>query len=578
MDVLPRITRQLVELFRGMSLAQRATFVAVPLLVFGGFAWLLVANRPDDFQAVSFGKAFASDELSAAERALNQAGLTNYRREGRKLLAPANQLDRYNAALVEFDAVPADLGTQMLKQFESLGPFTTDRQRQEMKEALLLQELRRMIEAVPDIEHARVAVANSGRRVSFGQKPRVTANVTVKPRAGRELSSRLVASLRQAVASMVPDLSPVDVTVFDVARGQAHTGEATGDASDSHLIQRVREFTRQYEQQIQKALAFIPQAVVAVHVDVDNLKSSVTRNERTRVRSESQPVANRPESRLPAVFEEERSPFEMEATSQTTAFRGVESAYHEAVPGQREPSDEPFELEPLSTRKWSDEIVPAGHADVRREVSEKQLLAAMPRAVQVSVSIPRDYYRDVAARRRSQGEQNEARLDLDAIEEDVIAKVERTVGRLIPAGSPHEAISVTSVDRLETETPEPTLTMNEQLLVVAQRHGGSVALSLLAVWALWMLTRLTARPTQTIEHSNSREPSATMTHFDSSNIAPVTMSPPEPVPLKAAPIKPKAPQPLLASSQLCDEIRSLAESDPATAAAVLGRWLAEANV
>ena len=82
-----------------MSLVQRATFVA--LLMLGGFAWLLVANRPDDFQAVSFGKAFASDELSAAERALNQAGLTNYRREGRKLLAPANQLDRYNAALVE---------------------------------------------------------------------------------------------------------------------------------------------------------------------------------------------------------------------------------------------------------------------------------------------------------------------------------------------------------------------------------------------------------------------------------------------------------------------------------------------
>ena len=148
MDVLPRITRQLVELFRAMSLVQRATFVA--LLMLGGFAWLLVANRPDDFQAVSFGKAFASDELSAAERALNQAGLTNYRREGRKLLAPANQLDRYNAALVEFDAVPSDLGSQMLKQFESLGPFTTDRQRQEMKEALLLQELRRMIEAVPD--------------------------------------------------------------------------------------------------------------------------------------------------------------------------------------------------------------------------------------------------------------------------------------------------------------------------------------------------------------------------------------------------------------------------------------------
>jgi len=525
MDVLPRITRQLVELFRAMSLVQRATFVAVPLLMLGGFAWLLVANRPDDFRAVSFGKAFASDELSAAERALNQAGLTNYRREGRKLLAPANQLDRYNAALVEFDAVPSDLGSQMLKQFESLGPFTTDRQRQEMKEALLLQELRRMIEAVPDIEHARVAVANSGRRVSFGQKPRVTANVTVKPRAGRELSSRLVASLRQAVASMVPDLTPTDVTVFDVARGQAYAGESTDDPLDSHLIQRVREFTRQYEQQIQKALTFIPNANVAVHVDIDNLKSSVTRNERTRVRGDSTPVANRPASILPMSYADEPTPH-------AASFRGENNVEN------------------------------AGHSDVRHEVSEKQLLAAMPRAVQVSVSIPRDYYRDVAARRKGQGEQNAARLNLDTIEEEVLAKVERTVVRLIPAGSSHEAISVTTVDRLPTDSPEPILTATEQFLVLAQRHGGSCALGLFAVWALWMLTRLSSQPIRATEPPPSPEP------------VPVSHDIPSTEPPKP---KPRVPEPATASSSLRDDIRNLAESDPATAASVLGRWLAEAN-
>ena len=539
MDVLPRITRQLVELFRAMSLVQRATFVAVPLLMLGGFAWLLVANRPNDFQAVSFGKAFASDELSAAERALNQAGLTNYRREGRKLLAPANQLDRYNAALVEFDAVPSDLGSQMLKQFESLGPFTTDRQRQEMKEALLLQELRRMIEAVPDIEHARVAVANSGRRVSFGQKPRVTANVTVKPRAGRELSSRLVASLRQAVASMVPDLTPTDVTVFDVARGQAYAGESTDDPLDSQLIQRVREFTRQYEQQIQKALTFIPNASVAVHVDIDNLKSSVTRNERTRTRGDSAPLANRPGTIQPMSFAEEPTPH-------ASGFRGETNI--EAV----------------------------GHSDVLREVSEKQLLAAMPRAVQVSVSIPRDYYRAVAARRKTQGEQNAARMDLGTIEEEVLAKVERTVARLIPANSPHEAISVTTVDRLPNESPEPTLTTGEQFLVLAQRHGGSCVLGLFAVWALWMLTRLSSQPPRAAEPSSieSVEPRH---EFASPEplFAPVPATPsPSTKPVTA---KPKTLESTTASSALRDDIRNLAESDPATAASVLGRWLAEAN-
>lgn len=448
MDVLPRIFRPLFELFRAMSLPQRATVAAVPLLMLSALVWVVVFNRPDDSQPVLFGKVFTSDELVTAEKALNQAGLMSYRREDRKLLVPAAELDRYNAALVEFDAVPPDLGSQILKQFESLGPFSTDRHRQEMKDALLLQELRRMIKAVPDIEDARVTVASSGRRVGFGQKPRVTANVTVKPRTGRELNSRLVASLRQAVASMVTDLLPADVTVFDVARGQAYTGEQANDPLDGQLIQRVQEFTRQYEQQIQKGLSFIPNATVAVHVDLDNLKSSVTRKERVRTTVPHETtIANRPG------VVQQVSHEDADSVRHSSGFRG---------------SDVP--------------------SDVTREVSERELLAAMPKAVQVSVSIPSDYYRDVAARRKAQG--TGRALDLETIEEEVLTKVERTVGRLIPAGSSPDAISVTTVDRMPSETTEPTLSATDQLGILAWRHGGSLALGLFVVWALWMLSRL----------------------------------------------------------------------------------------
>lgn len=453
MDVLPRIFRPLFELFRAMSLPQRATVAAVPLLMLSALVWMVVYNRPDDSQPVLFGKVFTSDELVTAEKALNQAGLMSYRREDRKLLVPAAELDRYNAALVEFDAVPPDLGSQILKQFESLGPFSTDRHRQEMKDALLLQELRRMIKAVPDIEDARVTVASSGRRVGFGQKPRVTANVTVKPRAGRDLNSRLVVSLRQAVASMVPDLLPSDVTVFDVARGQAYTGEQANDPLDGQLIQRVREFTRQYEQQIQKGLSFIPNATVAVHVDLDNLKSSVTRKERVRtIVPQESTIANRP------------------GVVQQVSHEGVDSVRHS------------------SGFRGSD--VPS---DVTREVSERELLAAMPKAVQVSVSIPSDYYRDIAARRKAQGTGRS--VDLDAIEEEVLTKVERTVGRLIPAGSSPDAISVTTVDRMPTEATEPVLTTTDQLGILVWRHGGSLALGLFVVCALWMLSRLSYQGT-----------------------------------------------------------------------------------
>lgn len=522
MDVLPRLTQQLIELFRAMSPAQRVTFVAVPALLLAGITWLVVVNRPEDYQAVSFGKSFATEELVSAERALNQAGLLNYRRDGRRLLAPAGELDRYNAALVEFDAVPADLGSQILKQFESLGPFSTDRLRQEMKDALLLQELRRMIKAVPDIEDARVAVASSGRRVGFGQKPRVTANVTVKPRAGKELSQRLISSLRQAVSSMVPDLVPADVTVFDVARGQAYSGDQPDDPFDGRLIQRVREFTRQYEQQIQKALNFIPNASVTVNVDLDNLKTSVVHLERIQMNSEPGAPANR----FGTVH---NASHEFEAAVQHSAgFRGAD-------------------------------ISPANFS---REVSEQELMAAMPRAVQVSVAIPRDYYRDIAVRRRAQPDSNHRPRDLESIEEEVLSKVERTVGRLIPMGSPRDAVSVTTVDRLPSESSEPELSATDQFTILAWRHGGSCALGLFVIGALWMLSRLSAPPTAA--PTVAIEP---VTNPTRESHAPDSTAP------AARPVS----EPINPTAALRDEIRFLVQSDPAKTAAVLSQWLVEAR-
>jgi flagellar biosynthesis/type III secretory pathway M-ring protein FliF/YscJ len=543
MDVLPRITRQLVELFQAMSPVQRATFVAVPLLILAGLTSIVVLNRPDDHQAVLFGRTFTTEELATAEKALNQAGLLNYRREDRKLVVPGPELDRYNAALVEFDAVPPDLGSQILKQFESLGPFSTDRHRQEMKDALLLQELRRMIKSVPDIEDARVAVASSGRRVGFGQKPRVTANVTVKPRAGRELSARLVGSLRQAVASMVPDLQATDVTVFDVARGQTFTGNPNEESLDGRLIQRVRDFTRQYEQQIQKALAFIPHATVAVHVDLDNLKSSVIRRERVRVTNDDTTIANRPGSVQQVAHDDDQ-----DSIHHSAAFRG-----------QTAPTD------------------------YTREVSERELLAAMPRAVQVSVSIPRDYYRHVATRRQGQGESNKRRLDLDSIEEEILTKVERTVSRLIPVGSPHDAISVTTIDHMPLETTETTLSTTDQLTVLAWKHGGSWGLGLFAVIALWMLSRLALAPSPVAARAEApAQPRPIMTPSPvvpemAPFVAPVEITPSVPVPpepvFRASPVTTSA----TATMLMRDEILALAQSDPATTAAVLSQWLAEAR-
>ena len=48
-------------------------------------------------------------KLTAAEQALVSAGLTGYRREGQRLMAPAKELNRYNAAMLARPDVCRDL-------------------------------------------------------------------------------------------------------------------------------------------------------------------------------------------------------------------------------------------------------------------------------------------------------------------------------------------------------------------------------------------------------------------------------------------------------------------------------------
>ena len=506
MDVLPRITRQLIELLREMSPVQRVTVIAIPVALLLGFSWLVFLNSGSDFRELSFGKAFASDEMASAEQALVAAGLTGFRREGQRLLAPGNELDRYNAALLQSDALPADLGTQMLKQYETLGPFSTDRQRQQMKEALLLQELRRMIKAVPEIQDAHVVIASSERRGGWNQKPRTSANVMVKPRKGREISAMLVNSLRHVVASMVADLNPIDVTIFDVSRGQAFTGETANDPADGRFLQHAQALTRQYEQQIHRALSYIPNVSVTAHVDFDALKSAMIHSDTIRSRRDGLSASLR-ESEFDGTDEHQ------------TGFRGATSLSSE------------------STRE------------------DKKLVAAMPRSVQVSVSIPRDYIREVVASQIAKGAKPTELIDQSFVEEEVLSKVEQIVGRLIPADSPSDAVSVICVDRLDGEVAEvDSLSRKEQLAILAYKWGSSVAVGVLVLIVFYLMRSSGPAIAESREEVSRHATDEVQTAFPRRNTSPI-VNPPDRVEV------------------LRDEIRSMVESDATGSAVLVGQWL-----
>ncbi len=517
MDVLPRITRQLVDRFREMPPVQRAASIALLLIVCAGFGWLVIFNHRTEFQPVSFGKSFENEELASAERALVAAGLTSFRRDGQRLLAPARDLPRYNAALLEFDALPADLGTQMIKHYETLGPFSTDRQRQQMKEALLLQELRRMIKAVPDIEDARVVIASPERRSGWNQKTRATANVSVKPRAGREVSVTLANSLRHVVASVVPDLLPADVTIFDVTRGQAYTGEPTDTTLETRQRQQTLEITRQYEQRLQKALSHIPDVSVVVQIDLERRRPSIVRRTAHQTQDDHTRVVNRPAS------------LDVE-DAHLTGFRGT---------GDNQPD--------LSTTVTESKFA---HA------------ADLPQNIRVSVSIPRDYLRDVARRMQNRSASTD-QPDLETIEQDVSAKVERIVAGLIPSDSARQTVSVTCVDRWTPESPDETRRLTSlQLTSFSPKWGGPLVIAgLTTIAVIFVLKRKSRTALQSHQLPNLDE-------HESIYVA---------SPATPATITGITTSKLDHFAMLRDEIRSLVESDPGASATLIGKWLSEAN-
>jgi flagellar M-ring protein FliF len=331
---------------------------------------------------------------------------------------------------------------------------------------------------------------------------------------------------------MVPDLKPADVTVFDLVNGVSHTGESADDPFDSRLVHRIREFQRQYQDQILQDLSYIPDVGVTVNVDVDNLKSSVIRNQVVDPK------------KIAALYTTESSV--TDAQQQRTP-RG-EAGQVANRPGS------------VAAQSGSDRTRTLTETDnqqvngVSFEVAEKELIAAMPKAVQVSVAIPRDYYRSVAAQRKAAGEQDPAQLDVAAIEKDVLARVTKSVKALIPADSPPTAVIVNSIDRVTTPLVDTALPWSERAFEMVREWGGTGVLVLFAAMALVMLKQ---------------------------TVPPLPATPPVelgPLALKSAvaaesDAEESSPKPATRR----DRLQSLVRDNPEATAAIIQKWIAAAK-
>src|SRR5215207_2686164 len=100
MDALKRTWQQIGDLSRAMSPSQRLTLVAVPVVLLAAFGVLVWQGNRSANVPLSWGKVFTIEELRSAEQTLIEAGLSDFRTEGQRILVPAGKVEQYNAALL----------------------------------------------------------------------------------------------------------------------------------------------------------------------------------------------------------------------------------------------------------------------------------------------------------------------------------------------------------------------------------------------------------------------------------------------------------------------------------------------
>ncbi len=526
-------------LMNAMAFHQKVTLVVLGIVVLAPFLYLSFGKSESEYEPLQFGLSYDRESLMKAEEALMNRGFTEFKTLGSRIMAPKSKVQEYNAALYSSGAGVAQPKSEYEKGLSAAStPFTPKDYSDKQSKYHLKQEIDSTLSKMDGVQTVNVNWAESKRRIGLAGAPSVMATIHVTPKSGRDFNKELANSLREAVVGMVPDLKKEHVTVIDYRTGRAFKASDANDPFDS----KVREYTEgvihDYQTRISNALSYIPDVVVSVNVEFDNLKVSRERKQQIDPKT-----------------------VEMATTTKTRSSTNVEPQTG-GVAGTT--SNQPRDITTTQPSKQSTEkdSETSTQSAASVTVTENEYIASAPKAVKVAVSVPEDWFEKVALREGAKvGETDVEKADfrkaVDAIRTRKISEVKSTIATLLPTNSPPEAVSVTSHTTIPEELPKLEVPLTATLTQVAANWGSTVALAAFAIWALLMLRK--TMPTQ------SAGPSSSIESLVKSMI-------PEPPPPPVAAPEPE-PEPIPKTNR--EMLEATIQEDPAAAAAMLTKWLAK---
>jgi flagellar M-ring protein FliF len=475
MNFLTNAYAQLIETLKPMSASAKVTTALLLAVVVVGVAFLFQSEQFSGDEYLLAGYAFGQEELSVALASFADAQLNDYTVENYKIRVPRNKRYQYVAAMSQANALP-QTGADLWQQKFNGSLLESSEVRAWRHQYQKKRELERTLAAMSGLRLATVQfdVEQSNSLVGSPQK---SCLVAVHPSSLRPVDRAMVRSVRESAAAWL-NMQPEDVDVLDMFANRTYRGDSMGDFASgeddysSYKSIRENELTRKlYEQ-----LDFIPGAKIAVQIEL----TPEVRHEVTSLTYSGKPTA-----------------LETSAESEDETISSGKAGGRPGVAANNDPSG--FANSAASVNGQTTETTRNSTREQQRSVigqerTTREYLPFSPKAVTVSISVPKSYITKIWHQDNppAEGEQPTVpdKNQLTAIESDLKTNIETIVNNLLPAVeagvNPYPRVAFATYTAI-ARTPDPGPSQGLLMVEWLQDNWTSIAMGLIAIVGLVFL-------------------------------------------------------------------------------------------
>ncbi len=413
MSLVTQTTDQLRETLMAMPLQSRIISGLLVAAIGIGLAFLVQSNGANDYEPLFGGRYFGESELDEVELSFASAGLNGWKREGRRLVIPMDERDKYYAALEASTTLPMSLRTNMKQAIDSGNPLESNEQRLSREMHAKEQDMGSKIALFPDVRWASVEYDRGDRRGMSLSRPQ-SASVVVTPEGLDPLSRVRMQQIKDLVAGSYAGMSVDDVKVIDF-----NASTSLLDAEDADpLLKKGREAEAMMEQKVKSLLIGYGSIRVSAFADIDPTMDI----EKTMLKYDAERTTTSESSR------------KSEVTNTRPVNQGVPGVVPNAV-GNRSAS---IDTTAESNREKEEERESNGVVGQQYENSREASLQI--RQMKVVVYLPTSYYQKVWPQVHQQKNPGVAvtetppmlLADLQLLREETVKNIKTAVTSLLP--------------------------------------------------------------------------------------------------------------------------------------------------